>query len=137
MIYNCQLVLFLFKFFHFFGFKGPRVIENSYGLPWNCLDMGNLPSSIDAALHADVAPDYKNPSKFDPLTGFQNGRKERGFHLSIQAYSLVICRIGLFFVCILSFSIQSCRSRNAPLYLCQHSFYKIFVKFRNSRKKCT
>ena len=53
------------------------VVGGSYGLPWNCLDMGNLPSSIDAALHADVAPDYKNPSKFDPLTGFQNGRKER------------------------------------------------------------
>ena len=33
-----------------------------------------------------------------------------------------------------SFSIQGCRSRCAPLYLCQRSFYKIFVKFRNSKK---
>ena len=34
------------------------------------------------------------------------------------------------------FSIQSCRSRYAPLYLCQRSFYyKMFVKFRNSKKK--
>jgi hypothetical protein len=32
------------------------------------------------------------------------------------------------------FSIQSCSSRYAPLYLCQCSFYKIFVKFRNSKK---
>jgi hypothetical protein len=31
------------------------------------------------------------------------------------------------------FSIQSCRSRYAPHYLCQRSFYKIFVKFRNSK----
>ena len=128
MIYNCQLVLFLFKFFHFWGFKGPRVIEISYGLPWNCLDMGNLPSSIDAALHSDVAPDYKNPSKFDPLTGFQNGRKERGFHLSIQAYSFAELDCFLFVNCILSFSIQSCRSRSAPLYLCQHSFFTRFCK---------
>jgi hypothetical protein len=33
-----------------------------------------------------------------------------------------------------AFSIQSCRSRYAPLYLCQRSFYKIFVKFRNSKR---
>ena len=32
------------------------------------------------------------------------------------------------------FSIQSCRSRYAPLYLCKRSFYNIFVKFRNSKK---
>ena len=35
----------------------------------------------------------------------------------------------------ITFSIQSCRSSyNAPLHLCQRSFYKIFVKFRNSKK---
>ena len=35
----------------------------------------------------------------------------------------------------ITFSIQSCRScYNAPLHLCQCSFYKIFVKFRNSKK---
>jgi hypothetical protein len=35
----------------------------------------------------------------------------------------------------ITFSIQSCRScYNAPLHLCQCSFYKIFVKFRNSNK---
>jgi len=33
-----------------------------------------------------------------------------------------------------SFSIQSFRSQEAPLHLCQPSFYKIFVKFRNSDK---
>jgi hypothetical protein len=34
----------------------------------------------------------------------------------------------------LSFSIQSCRSCYATLHLCQCPFYKIFVKFRNSKK---
>jgi hypothetical protein len=34
----------------------------------------------------------------------------------------------------IAFSIQSCRSRYAPIYLRQRSFYKIFVKFRNSKK---
>ena len=34
-----------------------------------------------------------------------------------------------------SFSIQSCRSCYATQYLCQRSFYKIFVKFRNCKKK--
>ena len=33
------------------------------------------------------------------------------------------------------FSIQCCRSCYARLYLCQRPFYKIFVKFRNSKKK--
>ena len=33
-----------------------------------------------------------------------------------------------------SFSIQSCRFCYATLHLCQCSFYKIFVKFRNSKK---
>ena len=33
-----------------------------------------------------------------------------------------------------SFSIQSCRSCYATLHLCQRPFYKIFVKFRNSKK---
>ena len=33
-----------------------------------------------------------------------------------------------------TFSIQSCRSCYATLHLCQHPFYKIFVKFRNSKK---
>ena len=37
----------------------------------------------------------------------------------------------------LSFSIQSCRSCYARLYLCQRPFYKILVKVRNSKKKCT
>ena len=32
------------------------------------------------------------------------------------------------------FSIQSCRSCYARLYLCQHPFYKILVKVRNSKK---
>jgi hypothetical protein len=36
---------------------------------------------------------------------------------------------------ILSFSIQSCRSCYATQHLCQRSFHKIFVKFRNSKKK--
>ena len=35
---------------------------------------------------------------------------------------------------IVSFSIQSCRSCYATLRLCQRPFYKIFVKFRNSKK---
>ena len=34
----------------------------------------------------------------------------------------------------LPFSIQSCCSYYARLYLCQRPFYKIFVKFRNSKK---
>jgi hypothetical protein len=34
----------------------------------------------------------------------------------------------------LSFSIQSCRSCYARLYLCQRPFYKILVKVRNSKK---
>ena len=34
-----------------------------------------------------------------------------------------------------AFSIQSCRSCYATQHLCQRSFYKIFVKFRNSKKK--
>jgi hypothetical protein len=33
------------------------------------------------------------------------------------------------------FSIQSCRSCYARLYLCQSPFYKILVKVRNSKKK--
>ena len=33
-----------------------------------------------------------------------------------------------------AFSIQSCRSCYATLHLCQRSFHKIFVKFRNSKK---
>ena len=33
-----------------------------------------------------------------------------------------------------SFSIQSCRSCYARLYLCQRPFYKILVKVRNSKK---
>ena len=33
-----------------------------------------------------------------------------------------------------AFSIQSCRSCYATLHLCQRPFYKIFVKFRNSKK---
>ena len=33
-----------------------------------------------------------------------------------------------------AFSIQSCRSCYATPRLCQRSFYKIFVKFRNSKK---
>jgi hypothetical protein len=33
------------------------------------------------------------------------------------------------------FSIQSCRSCYARLYLCQRPFYKILVKVRNSKKK--
>jgi hypothetical protein len=32
------------------------------------------------------------------------------------------------------FSIQSCRSCDATLHLCQRPFYKIFVKLRNSKK---
>jgi hypothetical protein len=32
------------------------------------------------------------------------------------------------------FSIQSCRSCYATQHLCQRSFYKIFSKFRNSKK---
>ena len=33
----------------------------------------------------------------------------------------------------ISFSIQSCRSCYATQHLCQRPFYKIFVKFRNSK----
>ena len=33
----------------------------------------------------------------------------------------------------MTFSIQSCRSRYARLYLCQRPFYKILVKVRNSK----
>jgi hypothetical protein len=33
-----------------------------------------------------------------------------------------------------AFSIQSCRSCCATQHLCQRSFYKIFVKFRNNKK---
>ena len=33
-----------------------------------------------------------------------------------------------------AFSIQSCRSCYATQHLCQRSFYKIFVKFINSKK---
>ena len=36
---------------------------------------------------------------------------------------------------VISFSIQSCRSCYATLHLCQRSFYKIFVKLRNNKKK--
>ena len=36
--------------------------------------------------------------------------------------------------CCISFSIHSCRSCYATLHLCQRPFYKIFVKFRNSKK---
>ena len=36
---------------------------------------------------------------------------------------------------VITFSIQSCRSCYATQqHLCQRSFYKIFVKFRNSKK---
>ena len=34
----------------------------------------------------------------------------------------------------LPFSIQKCRSCYGTQHLCQRSFYKIFVKFRNSKK---
>ena len=36
-----------------------------------------------------------------------------------------------------TFSIQSYRSCYATQHLCQRSFYKILVKLRNSKKKCT
>jgi hypothetical protein len=36
---------------------------------------------------------------------------------------------------VITFSIQSCRTCYATQHLCQRSFYKIFVKFRNSKKK--
>ena len=36
-----------------------------------------------------------------------------------------------------AFSIQSCRSCYARLYLCQRPFYKIHVQVRNSKNKCT
>ena len=42
---------------------------------------------------------------------------------------------SLLSTCCISFSIQSCRSCYATLHLCQRPFYKIFVKFRNSKKK--
>ena len=45
-------------------------------------------------------------------------------HVTVmQVYSIFI-----------TFSIQSCRSCYATQHLCQRSFYKIFVKFRNSKK---
>ena len=37
--------------------------------------------------------------------------------------------------CVPPFSIQSCRSCYTTQHLCQRSFFKIFVKFRNSKKK--
>ena len=43
-------------------------------------------------------------------------------------------RINVSFTYIQPFSIQSCRSCYATQHLCQRSFYKIFVKFRNSKK---
>ena len=36
--------------------------------------------------------------------------------------------------CVPPFSIQSCRSCYTTQHLCQRSFFKIFVKFRNSKK---
>ena len=40
---------------------------------------------------------------------------------------------NVFVAWVLPFSIQSCRSCYATQHLCQRSFYKIFVKFRNSK----
>ena len=40
----------------------------------------------------------------------------------------------ILFTCTPAFSMQSCRSCYATQHLCQCSFYKIFVKFRNSKK---
>ena len=34
---------------------------------------------------------------------------------------------------VITFSIQSCRTCYATQHLCQRSFYKIFVKFRNNK----
>ena len=51
----------------------------------------------------------------------------------VKSYQLfVLCnnRICRFY----PFSIQSCRSCYARLYLCQRPFYKILVKVRNSKK---
>jgi hypothetical protein len=42
------------------------------------------------------------------------------------------CVIGN--TCMSAFSIQSCRSRYAPTLSLSTSFYKIFVKFKNSKK---
>lgn len=40
--------------------------------------MGNIVNGIDYKLHPDVVPAFNQPSKFDPLLGFPNGRKEKG-----------------------------------------------------------
>ena len=49
--------------------------------------------------------------------------------------TLVIPDLFMSFLTVITpFSIQSCRSCYATLHLCQRPFYKIFVKFRNSKK---
>ncbi|XP_071121512.1 NADH dehydrogenase [ubiquinone] 1 beta subcomplex subunit 7-like [Mytilus edulis] len=46
---------------------------------------GHMTRAIDAQiLNPDVAPDYRNAPKFDPMLGFQNGRKERVMMVSAE-----------------------------------------------------
>ena len=55
--------------------------------------------------------------------------------ISTNSYIVsVIERKAMDNACVISFSIQSCRSCYATQHLCQRSFNKIFVKFRNSKK---
>ena len=61
--------------------------------------------------------------------GMDNGKNRSGNIL------LDLCRGNILpFWCVFSFSIQSCRSCYARLYLCQRPIYKILAKVRNSKK---
>lgn len=46
--------------------------------------MGNLATGLNYTFHKDVVPRPDQESKFDPLYGFPNGRKEKGKIMSIS-----------------------------------------------------
>ena len=60
--------------------------------------------------------------------------KQLFIYIHIESHVESLCGSHLGFLLSFSFSIQSCRSCYARLYLCQRPIYKILVKVRNSKK---
>jgi hypothetical protein len=69
--------------------------------------------------HPDTAPDIKNPPTFDPLFGFENGRRERSKYIFISVHTQVTVlscsSIGL--------GLESRLDRHDELLLCKRIRY--------------
>lgn len=46
--------------------------------------MGNVSTGLSHKLHPDTYPGPNQPSKFDPLYGFPEGRKEKGIYWELH-----------------------------------------------------